>query len=58
MSRQLALSTAISVLAMSAFVLFGPMPSLTLDGSGPSLLAMSAQAVELPSLAGLLPALR
>lgn len=58
MSRQLALSTAFSVLAMSAFVLFGPLPSLNLNGTAPSLLAMSAQAVELPSLSGLLPALR
>ena len=58
MSKQLALSIALSVLAMTAFVLFGQ------DGSGLGLsdtalrLPISARAPALPTITQLLPSLQ
>lgn len=58
MSKQLALSIALSVLAMTAFVLFGR------DGSGLGVsdtglrLPVSAQAPALPTITQLLPSLQ
>jgi hypothetical protein len=58
MSKQLALSIALSVLAMTAFAVFGT-DGADAFGSGPSLhLPISAQAPALPTLSQLFPALQ
>ena len=57
MSKQLALSSALSVLAMSAFALFGSASVDTAPTSTASLMSVKAQA-ELPAPGSLLPSLR
>ena len=58
MSKQLALSIAASVLAMSAFALFGTAPRTHgLESNGPRWSAQ-ADSVRLPALGRLLPALQ
>ncbi|MBS0477290.1 MAG: hypothetical protein JSR28_19350 [Proteobacteria bacterium] len=57
MSKQLALSIALSVLAMTAFALLG-VESASGLGAGSLRLPVRAAAPELPSLTQLLPALQ
>ncbi len=58
MSKQLALSSAFSVLTMSAFVLFGDLAVTALPPSPAPLLSVQTQAPELPLLGALQPGLR
>ena len=57
MSKQLALSSALSVLAMSAFALFGS-ASVGVSHTGPDSPISATTQAELPSLDSLLPSLR
>ena len=57
MSKQLALSSALSVLAMTAFALFGSAPAGD-AWTGPVSPISAATQAELPSLGSLLPSLR
>ncbi|WP_296679246.1 hypothetical protein [Novosphingobium sp.] len=58
MSKQLALSIALSVLAMTAFVLLGPQRSASMAEDGGLSLPIKAHAPALPSLSHLIPSLQ
>lgn len=58
MSRQLAISITLSVMAMTAFALLGDQASSLLGGSGVNAMPLSAAAPALPELTQLLPALQ
>ena len=57
-SPQLAIAASASVLAMAAFALIGPVPSLTESLGGAPLVPVIAQGADLPTVGQILPPLR
>ena len=57
-SPQLAIAASASVLAMAAFALIGPVPSLSESLGGLPVAPVLAQGMDLPAVGQILPALR